>query len=93
MIAQLLGGSPDQKPDLTRLASPLDLVTPDACPFIIVHGGKDPVVPIQQSIDFYHALQKAGVPVQFYTIPNAGHGANSPEAFGMVIAFFDKYLR
>ena len=92
-IVDLLGGAVEQKQDLARLASPLFLVTADACPFVIVHGDSDRLVPIQQSIDFYNALQKAGVPSQFYTMPHAGHGANNPQASQLVVALFDKYLR
>ena len=91
-IAQFLGGPVDEKQALARQASPLFLVTADASPFLIVHGDSDKVVPIQQSIDFYHALQKAGVPVQFYTMPHAGHGANNAQATQLVVALFDKYL-
>ncbi len=92
-IPQLLGGPVDQNKEKARQASPLFLVTAAACPFVIVHGDSDKLVPIQQSIDFYNALQKAGVPSQFYTMPNAGHGANNPQAFDLVVSFFDKYLR
>ncbi|HEY8965324.1 MAG TPA: alpha/beta hydrolase [Candidatus Methylacidiphilales bacterium] len=92
-IVELLGGPVDQNLEKARRASPLFLVTSSAPPFVIAHGENDKIVPIKQSLDLFQALKDAGVPVQFVAMPNLGHGANTPEAFGAAIALFEQYLR
>ena len=59
---------------MTR-ANPVTYVTPEAPPFLIVHGDRDPLVPYGQSLLLVDALRAAGVPVTFYTVVGAGHGA------------------
>lgn len=99
-VAQLLGGSPKDKPDLARLASPVKFVDPKDPPFLIVHGETDKTVPISQSEELYEALKKAGVEVTFIRVKNAGHGFTgkdiSPtrdEIDAAVVAFFDRQLK
>lgn len=53
-------------PELVRLASPIALIQPDVVPFLIVHGSADPIVPVQQSIAFKEALEKAGGKVRLH---------------------------
>ena len=43
-------------PELCRLANPMTHVTEDVVPFLIIHGGKDQVVPKEQSIEFCKAI-------------------------------------
>ncbi|HEY4415820.1 MAG TPA: GDSL-type esterase/lipase family protein [Verrucomicrobiae bacterium] len=92
-VPRLLGGLIEQNEAKARQASPLFYVTTNACPFLIVHGDQDPIVPLQQSINLNDALQKAGVASQLYVVKGGGHGFNSPEAFVAVVAFFNKYLK
>ena len=92
-LPKLLGGLIENNLAKARQASPISYVTTNACPFLIVHGDKDPLVPLQQSVELNAALQKAGATSQLYIVKGGGHGFNSPEAFANVIAFFDKYLK
>ena len=92
----LVGGPVQQNKDKAATASPVTYVTADDAPFLIMHGDKDPLVPIGQSRELADALKAAGVEVRFETIPAAGHGGpgfNTPEARRMVEAFFDKHLK
>lgn len=73
-VADLLGSSPTENPSVAAEASPLLHVTADAPPFLIVHGTRDPLVAYSQSVALTEALDKAGVPVIFQTIEEAGHG-------------------
>jgi acetyl esterase/lipase len=94
-VATLLGGTPQEKPGLAKSASPVTWLTKDAPPFLIMHGDKDPVVPLAQSQEFADALKAAGVDVTFHIIPNAGHGTPqffTPGVFEQVISFFDTKL-
>jgi acetyl esterase/lipase len=93
VISDLLGGRLVDNRDKAAKASPITYVTKDAPPFLIMHGDKDPHVPISQSETFAAALKKAGVDVTFKTMVGAGHDFSTPEAFKMVEEFFDKHLK
>ena len=70
-------------------------VQPDASPFLIMQGDKDPLVPLQQSELLRAALQKAGVESHLQVLPGAGHGGgafNSLESLKRMADFFDKHL-
>ncbi|MFD8142906.1 alpha/beta hydrolase fold domain-containing protein [Streptomyces sp. NPDC059708] len=72
--ASLLGGTPDQWPDLARTASPVTYVgggTPP--PFLLVHGTADQLLPYSQSEDFAAALQEAGGEVTLRPVEGADH--------------------
>lgn len=92
--AKLLGGTVQEKRELASKANPISHVSGDDPPFLIVHGDKDPVVPIQQSELLFEALKQAGRPVHFHTIKGAAHGQgfSGPEIQPMVNAFFDSHL-
>ena len=47
-------------PELCRLACPCTYASLKSPPFLIIHGGDDPIVPVEQSIMFFDALQSAG---------------------------------
>ncbi|HEY9784354.1 MAG TPA: alpha/beta hydrolase [Candidatus Obscuribacterales bacterium] len=76
-IAVLLGGMADKRRDLAAMASPATFASADDPPMLIVHGTNDEVVPVQQSIDFFHRLRNAGAPVRLQVISNATHNLGS----------------
>jgi len=53
--------------------SPARLVTPQAPPFLLIHGDADPLVPLQQSQAMLAALKKAGVPAQLIVKAGGSH--------------------
>jgi acetyl esterase/lipase len=61
-----------------REASPVNHVTPDDPPFLLIHGDNDRVVPFQQSEILQSALEKAGVAVKLIRVPGGDHGSNFP---------------
>ena len=61
--------SPDVK--LYQEASPINHVSFDDPPFLIVHGDADKIVPYQQSENMEAALRKAGVPVKLIHVSPA----------------------
>jgi acetyl esterase/lipase len=93
IVGELLGGSARENRAKARMASPVAYVNAQACPFYIVHGDKDRVVPMEQSIEFYNVLRKAGVPATLYTVKGGGHGFNDPLAFAGAASFLEQYLR
>jgi acetyl esterase/lipase len=93
--SRLIGGAIQENKEKTTRANPIVYVSKDDPPFLIVHGDKDPVVPIHQSQLLFEALKKAGVSVHFHTIKGAGHGQGfgGREIDEMVSSFFDRCLK
>lgn len=92
VVAQLLGGPLATHQELARKASPITYVTKDDPPFLILHGDKDNIVPVDQSERFDAALKKAGVDSTLVVVPGAGHGDLGPDATLKLVDFFDKHL-
>jgi len=73
-VSQLLGCDIATCTDRGRAASPIAHVSSGDAPFLNVHGDKDNIVPVQQSINFDAALAKVGVPSRLIIVPGARHG-------------------
>jgi acetyl esterase/lipase len=56
-----------------REASPLYATRAGQPPVFLVHGSKDPMVPIAQSVSLAEKLRGENLPVLFRIIPKAGH--------------------
>jgi acetyl esterase/lipase len=93
--AELIGGPVQQNPEKALAASPVNYVTPEDPPFLIVHGENDQLVPVGQSWELYGMLQKAGVKSEIHIVAGGGHGDhfNSKEIGSLVRDFFQKYLK
>jgi acetyl esterase/lipase len=77
-------------------ASPLNWVTPDAAPTLIMHGTDDKYVAYEQGIWMRDRLQACGVEVEMITFEGAGHGfkgADAENAGQSLITFFEKHLK
>lgn len=68
----LLGENPD--PQLVRSLSNELQVTPRTPPAFLFHTSDDPVVPVQNSVQFYLALRQAGVPAEIHVYSHGRHG-------------------
>jgi acetyl esterase/lipase len=68
----LLGDNPD--PALVDLLSNETQVTAATPPVFLFHTTDDPVVPVENSIMFYEALRKAGVPAELHVFEHGPHG-------------------
>lgn len=68
----LLGAKPD--PELVRSLSNETQVTPQTPPTFLFHTTEDDVVPVQNSVDFYLALRRAGVPAEMHIYLKGHHG-------------------
>jgi len=92
--SQLVGGPIQGNEDRVARANPITYVTADAPPFLIVHGDRDPLVPHHQSELLASALERAGVPVTFYTVEGGGHGGfQDPKVPELTKAFLREHLR
>jgi acetyl esterase/lipase len=95
-VVKLLGGTPDAKPELARLASPALHVTKDAVPFLIFHGSEDNVVPLKHSQLLAEKLKAVGADVKLEILPGIGHGGPqflTGENQRTIVEFFKKNLK
>ncbi len=94
--ARLLGGPVRELPELAKQASAFYNVTHDDPPFLIMHGSKDPGVPLAQSQKLHDRLQEAGVASTFQIVEGAGHGGKefqSAEIRQKIVDFFNQHLK
>lgn len=91
----LLGGQPDAKADLAKLASPVFHVDKNDPPLLIIHGDQDPQVPINQSHELEGRYHDAGLPVQFEVIHGAAHGGDEffdAKHIDLITSFLERSL-
>jgi acetyl esterase/lipase len=96
--ALLLGNKITEIPELVKAANPETYIREDAPPFLIQHGVKDPVVPVQQSIEFAQKLGRicGKDRVILDLIEGAEHGDplfETPENVKKVLDFLDRCLK
>jgi acetyl esterase/lipase len=74
MIGPFIGAKFSENPAAHEKASPIKYVTKGAPPFLIFHGTKDLVVPIEQSRNLATKLKDVGTDVKIVEVPGEGHG-------------------
>lgn len=92
----LMGATFSEKPEAYRRASAISYVDGGDPPFLLLHGGADGVVPLDQSRRLLRALESAGVEASLNVFPRARHrwyGAAARESFEMVFGFLDQHLK
>jgi acetyl esterase/lipase len=92
----LLGGQPDSRPDLARLASPVFQVDPHDPPLLWFHGDQDPQMPINQAHEMMGAYKKHGLAATFEPVYGGAHGGKlffTPDQMAQVADFLRGTLR
>ncbi len=92
----LMGGPVQEKKDLAKTANPLTYIDKSDPPFLIMHGDKDQLVPLGQSVILAKALIDAGVETTMKTIPGAGHEDpkfHTPESQRLIEDFLRRELK
>lgn len=73
--------------------SPARRVTKEAAPTFILHGEKDPTVPLQQSQLMIDRLKAAGVPAELVIKAGAGHGwSDEHQDLDQIARWFDRFV-
>lgn len=73
----------DASPDLVRSMSNEKQVTKDTPPTFLLHTDEDTAVPPENSVQFYLALRRAGVPAELHIFRKGRHGLGlAPETPG-----------
>lgn len=70
----LLGGDPQEVPDIYQLINPTTHVHPDSPPTLLIQGDKDVLVILDTTCALYTNLGKAGVPAIKVVFPWTEHG-------------------
>ena len=94
----LLGKPITEVPDLVRFASPMTYIKANMPPFLIQHGLKDSVVPVQQSMNFAAEIERgAGSKrVTLEILNDADHGDplfETPQNVARVLDFLEQQLK
>ena len=83
-------------------ASPITHVTSGDPPFLLIHGDRDELVPVEQSQLMYDRLVQANVPAQLVIVKNARHSMTAPNGLATptlpeisqtISDFLDRYLK
>jgi dipeptidyl aminopeptidase/acylaminoacyl peptidase len=91
----LLGGK-DASIEIAKDASPLYHVKKNLPPFLILHGDKDKLVNLEQSVRFEKALKEANVDAALLVAEGAGHDGffvTRPDFVKKTVDFFTNHLK
>lgn len=87
----LLSGTPASNAAMYQSSSPLNFVTAQTPPTLLLHGTADPIVPYSQSTALKAKLDAAGVSAKLVTYTGAGHGdwnaTTWSDAYAQIFAF------
>jgi len=90
------GGAPWENPEYYRRASPSTYVENFQTPCLVITGERDYRVPYTQSLQFFTALQKRGVPSELIVFANDGHWPDTvksmPVYYNAHLEWFHRYL-
>jgi dipeptidyl aminopeptidase/acylaminoacyl peptidase len=91
-----LGGNLETALHKHIISSPLNWVTPEAAPTLLIHGTKDNYVAYEQATWMLDRLKQCGVEATLMTMEGAGHGFGGDDAKradAAMLAFFDSHLK
>lgn len=95
-IPDYFGSEPWQDLAYYQAHSPIFHVEKANTPSIVQHGDADKRVPLEQGLQFYHALKRRGVPVEMYIYPRQGHAITEPwllaDALRRNLTWFEQQL-
>lgn len=92
LLALIVGATPTSNPAIYQQSSPINFVTAQSCPTIILQGGLDLLVnPTTQSLALKNKLTTTGIINQYVFYPTGGHGdwnaATYADAFNNIQSF------
>ena len=72
-MSPFFGASVYDDPAVYAKSDPMHFVKNVKTPTLILVGDRDGEVPMEQSVEWWHALEAMKVPVKFVVYPNEGH--------------------
>lgn len=93
--AKLIGGPVQDNKEKSDKANPMKYISKSTAPLLILHGDKDPLVPVGQSEMFQDALAKAGCDSKLIVVTGVGHDGRVGDGKNgeAIVEFFDKHLK
>lgn len=90
-------GDPEVDRDFLIEISPIHKIDRITAPLMVIHGARDPRVPLGESEQMVASLQALQHPVEYHVFADEGHGItrlkNKLVVFPMVAEFLEKYLK
>jgi dipeptidyl aminopeptidase/acylaminoacyl peptidase len=90
-------GDPVKDPEFMKSISPINYVNQIKCPLFVIAGANDPRVPKPEADQIVAAVKAKGVPVEYISFPDEGHGmakrANRIKGYRAIADFLDKYIK
>jgi acetyl esterase/lipase len=83
----------DADPELVQHFSNELQITELTPPAILIHSGDDTVVPVENSIVYYHALQKKEINSELHIYPYGGHGYSLAIGQGHLSTWPDRVIQ
>jgi acetyl esterase/lipase len=102
LVLETIFNTSDPDSEILKEGSPVNYVSSNSPPFLIIHGDKDDIVSLEQSQILFEKLVTARVPSRLLVVKNAGHlftpigGDVQPsrsEITRNIVDFFNTYLK
>jgi acetyl esterase/lipase len=101
VIYRLLGGTASDRPALAAQANPITYIDEYDPPFLVIHGERDKVVPIDQSDLLIQTLKKGRVTVEYARLRDLDHSyyqdpdkkVVNPTIQKLTVDFFKRHLQ
>ncbi len=91
------GATPWGDPAAYEKFNPVDVVDRWSKPQLIIHGGRDYRIPLEQGLAAFDALQRRGIESKFLYFPDENHWvlkpANSQLWYGTVLGWLDRWTK
>jgi acetyl esterase/lipase len=95
LVQGVVGATPTSNLSLYQASSPVNYVNNESCPTILLHGGADVIVSVNQSILLRNKLQRFSVSHQYVLYASENHGwvgANLTDSFDKIVAFLTTHV-
>lgn len=91
-VVGLIGGTMNDKLEETTLASPINYITADDAPILIIHGTKDERVAYNHATLLHDKLKQTGVSSLLIPMQDAGHSPGGNEVIQRMLKFLSRHL-
>lgn len=91
-INRYLGGPLAEKLELAKLVSPATYISHLCPPVLLIHGERDNVVPLEETVAFHEKLKAAKVDSTLLVLPGTGHGWDPALTRPAIVGFFKRVL-
>jgi len=95
-VAEIIGGSSEELPELYHQLSAIHFVHHIRCPLLLIHGAKDDIIPVRHTLRLTEVLKQQGKPYEVIYHPQEGHTWSIDALFKnwqLTLDFFERFLR